>query len=168
MTIKNLSLIVAVASNGAIGKKNQLLWHIPEDLKYFKELTMGHHIVMGENTWLSLPVKPLPGRTSVVLSYDLPESEQYRVFRNIPDTLNFIKQQNDSCFIIGGASIYRQFVEYAQKLFITWVDAVFEDADAFFPTEQLPLFHIISEKPAFSEKANLNIRFTVYERNAID
>jgi dihydrofolate reductase len=164
MVLNNLSIIVAVAKNGAIGRKNQLLWHIPEDLKYFKELTMGHHIVMGENTWFSLPVKPLPGRTSVVLSYDLPDSNHYRVFRNIPDTLDYIAKQDDSCFIIGGASVYKQFIAYAQKLYITWIDENCTDADAFFPVEQLELFNVISEKPFHSEKANLNLTYTVYER----
>lgn len=129
---KPLSIIVAIANNNAIGKDNQLLWHIPEDLKRFKELTLGHKMIMGKKTWFSLPKRPLPGRESIVLT-DAAEDhfEGAKMAGSIAEVLKLCDAESEN-FIIGGGSVYAQFLPVANKLYITRVHADF-DADTFFP-----------------------------------
>lgn len=131
MIVDNLAIIVAIAQHGAIGRQNELLWHIPEDLKYFKEITTGHPVIMGWNTWLSLPKRPLPNRLNIILSFEHVCLEGCKVFTNIPDCLEFVKQQDKTCFVIGGASIYAQLIDYCKRLYITWINKECSDADAF-------------------------------------
>ena len=127
-----ISLIVAVASNGAIGVGNNLLWHIPEDFRWFKKHTRGHAVVMGKRTWESLPVKPLPGRKNIVLS-DEPGDyfEGGTSAGSIPEAISLMDPDSEN-FIIGGGTIYRQFLPLAQKLYITRVHRDY-DADTWFP-----------------------------------
>jgi dihydrofolate reductase len=132
ITTKQFSIIVAIAQNYAIGKNNQLLWRIPEDMKRFKNITSGHTVVMGKNTYHSLQVKPLPNRRNIVIS-DIPGEEIPGCDMAYSIDSAIEKADSDSeNFIIGGASIYRQFFPLAQKLYIT---RVYEntDADVFFP-----------------------------------
>lgn len=129
-----ISLISAIArSNRAIGKDNALLWHIPEDFKHFKELTSGHAIVMGENTYRSIG-RPLPNRTNIVLSQTSDFApEGVVVVRSIKEALERAKAvEQEEVFIIGGASIYRQFITMADRLYLTLVEGDYE-ADTFFP-----------------------------------
>jgi dihydrofolate reductase len=127
-----ISIIVAVGANNAIGKDNQLLWHIPEDLKRFKALTLGHKIIMGKRTWDSLPVRPLPGRESIVLTDISGERlEGATMAYSIADVLRLCDPLSEN-FVIGGGSVYQQFLPIASKLYITRVHAPF-DADTFFP-----------------------------------
>jgi len=131
-TPDNISIIAAIAENNAIGKDNKLLWHLPDDLKRFKKLTVGHTVVMGRNTFLSLPAGALPGRTNIVIS-DIP-NEQFPgciMAGSVEDALSKCKD-SDECFIIGGGMIYRQFLPYASRLYITRVHAR-PEADTFFP-----------------------------------
>ena len=128
----NISIIVAVAKNNAIGKDNKLLWHLSEDLKRFKSLTSGHYIIMGKNTYFSLPRRPLPNRTHIILT-DIPgeQIDDCMMAYSIEDAISKMNPEQEN-FIIGGASIYRQFLPLAHKLYITWVHESF-DADTFFP-----------------------------------
>ena len=127
-----ISIIVAVARNNAIGKDNQLLWHISEDLKRFKKLTTGHTIVMGKRTFYSLPVKPLPNRRSIVIT-DVPgeQIEGCVMAYSIDEAIEKMETGKEN-FIIGGGSVYRQFYPLADKFYLTLVDQDF-DADTFFP-----------------------------------
>lgn len=127
-----ISIIVAIASNNAIGKDNQLLWHIPEDLKRFKKLTSGHTIVMGKRTFESLPIRPLPNRRSVVIT-DIPgeQIEGCVMAYSIDDAIQKMEPGAEN-FIIGGGSVYRQFLPLADRLYLTLVQKDF-DADTFFP-----------------------------------
>ena len=128
----NATIIVAVAENNAIGKDNQLLWHLSDDLKRFKTLTSGHHIIMGRKTFESFP-KPLPNRTHVVIT----KQEDYKVphgiivVNSLKDALDVAKEDNQP-FIIGGGEIYNQSLEVANKIELTRVHHNFE-ADTFFP-----------------------------------
>ncbi|MBW6489598.1 MAG: dihydrofolate reductase [Lentimicrobium sp.] len=130
--MKTISIIVAIADNLAIGKDNQLLWHIPEDLKRFKALTTGHTIVMGKRTFESLPIRPLPNRRSVVIT-DVPGEEipGCVMAYSIEDAIARMDECSEN-FIIGGGMIYRQFMPLAHKLYLTLVHKVF-DADTFYP-----------------------------------
>ena len=131
----SISVIAAVAENLCIGKNNRLPWNIPEDLKHFKEMTLGKVVVMGQNTFESILGyigKPLPNRTNVVLTFD--ESyhapEGVKIFNSIDKVLAAFF--NDDIFFAGGASIYKQTIDLADTLYITHVHQVV-DGDVFFP-----------------------------------
>ena len=133
MTIyNNISIIVAIAQNFAIGKNNNLLFHLPNDLEHFKEITTGKTIVMGRNTLLSLPKWPLPNRRHVVIS-DVPgdQFEGCEMASSVEDAIQLVKSDEEA-FIIGGGMVYRQFFPLAQKLYLTLVHQDF-DADVYFP-----------------------------------
>lgn len=133
MAKPKISIICAVAENLAIGKNNQLLWHIPEDFKRFKELTDGHVVVMGENTFRSLD-RPLEGRTNIVISQNPDfEAPNALVFHSINEAIDKARElEKKEVFIIGGGQIYRQMIGLADKLYLTVVEGDFE-ADTFFP-----------------------------------
>ena len=127
-------MIAAVAQNRVIGKDNQLLWHLPDDFKFFKQQTTGHFIVMGRKTFESFP-KPLPNRTHLIISrkknYTVPEN--YFVFDHIDKALAFCQEKKqDKIFVIGGGEIYRQLMPFATELLITEVQTTL-DGDTFFP-----------------------------------
>jgi dihydrofolate reductase len=127
-----ISIIVAIARNNAIGKDNDLLWHLSEDLKRFRKLTTGHTIVMGKRTFESLPVRPLPNRRSIVIT-DVPgeQIEGCVMAYSIREAIDQMETGAEN-FIIGGGSVYRQFLPLADKLYLTLVQKDF-DADTFFP-----------------------------------
>lgn len=134
MPKSRLSIIAAIAKKDrAIGKNNALLWHIPEDFKHFKELTSGHVVVMGENTFRSIG-KPLPNRMNIVLSIDQGLSiDGCTVVHSVEEALQKAREsETEEIFIIGGASIYRQFTPFADRLYLTLVEGEYE-ADTFFP-----------------------------------
>lgn len=130
--LRQISLIVAVASNQAIGKNNRMPWHIPEDFKWFKRHTTGHPVVMGRLTWESLPLKPLPGRKNIVISAagQVEFAGATRV-RSIDEAILQMDPAGEN-FVIGGERIYRQFLPLASKIYLTRIVQEF-DADAFFP-----------------------------------
>lgn len=130
--LHNISIIVAIASNRAIGKDNRLLWHLSDDLKRFKKLTTGHTLIMGRNTFLSLPNGALPNRRHIVIS-DIPEEgfEGCEMAHSIEEAIE-LAGTGEECFVIGGGMVYKQFLPVAGKLYLTQVHASFE-ADTFFP-----------------------------------
>ena len=127
-----IASIVAVAENYGIGKDNKLLCHLPEDLKHFKAITSGHTVIMGSNTFRSLPKGALPNRRNIVLypfdDQEFPGCEQAKSF---PEVLEMCRGE-EQVFFMGGAMVYRQAMEYVNSLYITWIHKHFE-ADAFFP-----------------------------------
>jgi len=130
--MKHISIIVAIARNWAIGKDNDLLWHIPEDLKRFKKLTTGHTMIMGKRTFESLPNRPLPNRRSIVIT-DIPGEviPGCVMAYSIDEAVALCDPDNEN-FIIGGGSVYRQFMPLADRLYLTIVDKDYE-ADIFYP-----------------------------------
>lgn len=130
-----ISIIVAKSKNNAIGKNNKMLWHISDDLKYFKRVTMGHPVIMGYNTWVSLGCKPLPGRKNVVVSRSH-KAEQgcgADFFSSLETAIIELSYLDEEIFIIGGGQIYKSAMPFADKLYITIVDVDIAEADAFFP-----------------------------------
>lgn len=125
-------MIVAIGKDGAIGKAGDLIWHLPGDLKRFKEITMSHPVIMGRKTWDSLPRKPLPGRRNIVISRNKDFNPEGAGKASSPEEALKMAGSEEP-FIIGGAEIYRLFLPYATKLYLTEVDAETPDADAFFP-----------------------------------
>lgn len=127
-----LSIIVAIASDGAIGRANDLLWHLPADLKRFKELTTGHTILMGRKTFESLPRGPLPNRRNIIISRSLPTQPGAEVYPTIQQALEACAS-DEEVFIIGGGEIYRQLLPNTERIYLTRVQASFPDAEVFFP-----------------------------------
>lgn len=127
-----ISIVVAIAENGAIGYKNDLLWHLPADLKRFKEMTTGHSIIMGSRTFRSLPKGALPNRRNIVLSrtqQDFPGAE----WAASPEVALELVGEEAEAFVIGGAQVYEQMLLYTDKIYLTRVHADFPEADTFFP-----------------------------------
>jgi len=124
-------LIAAVSKKNEIGKNNQLLWHLPDDFKRFKTLTTGHYIIMGRKTFESFP-KPLPNRTHIIITRQKNYAvENCIVVPSLEEALK-VCPKNEDIYIIGGGEIYKQSIDFADKLEITLVDNDFE-ADTFFP-----------------------------------
>lgn len=159
-----ISVIVAVAEDGAIGKDNALLCRLPNDLKYFKSLTYGHTIIMGRKTFLSLPNGALPGRDNVVLSRSQAEYPLTKTYHSVEEAIEAVKEQEE-VFFIGGAQIYEQVLKYADKLYLTEIHATFPDADAYFPEIDKCEWNEVSrqDNPA-DEKHCYAYSFVVYER----
>ena len=130
--MKNVTIIAAIGRNRELGKNNDLLWHLPEDLKFFKENTIGKPIVMGSNTLKSLPRK-LKDRQYVVLTSKMDLDPDYIVVHSIEDLLSYIESEDREVMIIGGASLYKQMIDYADKMLLTEVDAEDKEADVYFP-----------------------------------
>lgn len=127
-----LSIIVAQASNRAIGKDNDLLWHLPSDLKRFKALTTGHTILMGRKTFESLPKGALPNRRNVVISRSVTRIDGAEVYPSLEQALSALSAQEE-VFVIGGGEIYAQTLPLAQRLYLTEVHASYPEAHTFFP-----------------------------------
>ncbi len=133
-----VELIVAVDENNGIGKNNDLLWHLPDDLKFFKQQTTGHIVIMGRKNYESIPEKyrPLPNRENVVLTRNASyRAEGCKVFHSLEECLDFYKNEEDRIvFITGGGEIYKQSIEQdlVDQMYITTVHATY-DADTFFP-----------------------------------
>ena len=127
-----ITIVVAMGKNREIGVDNQLLWHLPKDLKHFKELTSGHPIIMGRKTYESIG-KPLPNRTNIVISRKNDWFEEgILIVGSIKEALKFAKKIDENVFVIGGGTIYEQTIDLADQLEITLVDATL-GADTYFP-----------------------------------
>jgi dihydrofolate reductase len=151
--------IAAVSQNNAIGKGGKLPWHYSADMKFFRETTTGHAVVMGRKTWLTLG-KPLKNRLNIVLSRDsnIEPQESLVVLRDIESVLSFSKSLNTDLFIIGGAQIYKAFLPYIEKWVITEVPVKVVGADAFMPEGYLEGF-----KRAQTKKLDEELRVVTYK-----
>lgn len=131
--MSTISIIAAISDNNAIGKQQQMLWHMPFDMKRFKDLTTGHAVIMGRKTFESLPHGALPNRKNVVLT-TFPEAVFLDSFacESLHNALNLCEKE-DEVYMIGGAMVYQQALKIADKMYITQVHHVFDDADTFFP-----------------------------------
>jgi dihydrofolate reductase len=159
-----ISIIVAVSDDWGIGKDNELLWHLPEDLKRFKRLTSGNAIIMGKKTWESLPRRPLPDRKNIVLT-DVPDEqiEGSVTVYSIEEALSKCDNGKE-IFIIGGGSIYRQFMPLADRLYITHVHKK-AGADIYFPAIDLNIWEAVNTAE-FPESGDgmIPYTYTIYER----
>ena len=139
--------IAAVGRNGAIGKGGKLPWHYSADMKFFRETTTGHAVVMGRKTWLTL-AKPLKYRLNIVLTRqsDLEPRESLVVFREIESVLSFAESLTTDLFVMGGAQIYREFMPYIEKWIVTEVPLTVKGADVFMPEGYLKGFKCVDKK----------------------
>ena len=159
-----LTLIAATSTNNALGKDNQLVWHLPDDFKRFKNLTSGHYIIMGRKTFESFP-KPLPNRTHVIITrqknYEVPEG--CIVVPSLEKTIE-VCPKNDEVFIIGGGEIYKQFIDIADKVELTRVHTEVE-ADTFFPEIDSEKWKVVFEEHhSKDEKHAFDFTFITYMR----
>ncbi len=127
----NLSMIAAVGDNWELGYKNQLLCHLPADLKYFKQVTSGAPVIMGDNTWISLPKKPLPSRRNIVVTLEAVTFPDCETVHSIEAAMELVKEDPEA-FVMGGATMYRLFLPYAEKIYLTRIKSSFT-ADVYFP-----------------------------------
>lgn len=159
--IDNLSIIAAIGKNNELGLNNNLIWHLPSDLKYFKKVTSGKTIIMGRKCFESLPGL-LPNRKHIILT----NNKDYNVdgatiCHNIEYVLNYVKNTNDECFIIGGAKIYELFLPYAKKLYLTEIDAT-SRADVYFPKFDKELYE--KEEIEKINENDIDYKFVLYTR----
>jgi dihydrofolate reductase len=160
-----ISIIVAIGKNNEIGKGNDLLCHLPADLKHFKEITSGHTVIMGRKTFDSLPKGPLPNRKNIVISRnkDL-KIEGATVYSSLDYALIKLMDE-DEVFIIGGAQMYAQILPDADKLYLTKIHAEFPEADVFFPAIQSHEWREVSRETHLADEKNpYSFTFVEYER----
>ena len=166
-----LSIIVAVAQNGAIGRNNELLWHISEDLKYFKNTTTGHPVIMGRKTYESIG-RPLPGRRNIVLTRGVvdvppiknPQTTSIETVTSLEEVLR-LSQGDEEFFVMGGGMLYNATFEMADYLYLTKIFATAEDADTFFPKVEEQMWELVKEGEIMHDEENgIEYQFTVYKR----
>ena len=162
--MKKISIIVAIANNFAIGSNNQLLWHIPADLKRFKKITRGHQVIMGKLTYESLPFRPLSNRHNIVITDKPGDSfEGCTTVYSLEEALNLCNE-NEESFIIGGGSVYRQFLPFCNKLYLTQVHKNFE-ADTFFPQIDLTRWKLVErEDHDPDDSLDFSYSFLIFEK----
>jgi len=156
-----IKIIAAIGKNRELGKNNNLIWSFKEDMKFFKENTINHKIVMGLNTFNSLP-SLLKNREHIVLSYEKIDIDNVKVFTDFQELLNFIKNLEEDVFIIGGGLIYNLFIEYCDELLLTEIEADCLEADVFFPEFNKDNFYreVLSE----NEEKGIKYNFVKYRR----
>lgn len=159
-----VTIAVAMGQRNEIGFENQLLWHLPKDLKHFKEMTSGHPIIMGRKTYESIG-KPLPNRTNIVISRKNDWFEEgILIVGSIKEAIKFAKKIDENVFVIGGGKIYEQTVELADKLEVTFVKSDFH-ADTFFPKINGKIWKKVNEIcHEKDEKNQFDFCFQTYEK----
>ena len=157
-----ISIIAAVAKNRAIGFQNKLIYWLPNDLKRFKALTTGHTIIMGRNTYLSLPKGALPNRRNVVLSRSAKAFPDCEVFPSLEKALKSCKD-DEQVYIIGGAKVYEQAIDFADRLCLTEINDTPKEADAFFP-DYSGWHEVWRENHGVDERHAFPYAFVDYER----
>jgi dihydrofolate reductase len=159
-----LSLIVAAARNRVIGNRGQLPWRLSADLKRFKALTMGHHLIMGRKTFDSLEGRELPGRITVVLSRSGKVPPNIKQVTNFDEALR-LAEGDDEVFVIGGSEIFSLALPHADRLYVTWVEADVE-GDVFLQPIDLSQWQLVEETPVPADAKNqYATRFCIYDRD---
>ncbi len=159
-----ISIIVAVSDDWGIGLNNDLLWNLPEDMKRFRRLTTGNTIIMGKRTWESLPKRPLPGRTNIVITDNPNETFEGAVTAySIEDAIKKCSNEGE-VFIIGGGSIYRQFMPHADRLYITHVHKKTQ-ADVWFPVIDQEIWQVTDTEEFVSDSPDaIPYSYVIYQR----
>lgn len=155
------TIIAAIGKNRELGKENDLIWHLPNDLKFFKQVTSNHSIIMGRKTFESLP-RMLPNRKHIVLTTSENLPSEVEVYKELKQLLERYKDTTEEIFIIGGASIYSQFLEHSDKLYLTEIDEEDKDADVFFP--EFDKSNYTSELIKENEDNGIKYKHMVYRR----
>lgn len=159
------SIIVAISDNNAIGRDNQLLWHISEDLKFFKRTTLGCPVIMGRKTFESIG-RALPKRVNIVISRGFSTAEEVAVTTSLEEAFKVAEETNlERCFVIGGGQIYSQALPLVDSLIVTHVHTVIEDADTFFPEIDPVIWQVAERSELFhDEESGYSFEFVEYIR----
>ena len=158
-----ITIIAAIAKNNALGKDNKLIWYLPADLKRFKKVTLGHHIIMGRKTFESLG-KPLPNRTTIIITRNKNFTQHGCIVVNSLNEAIEATKEDENPYILGGAEIYKQALNIADKLDLTFVHQNFE-ADVFFPEIDFNIWKETSREDFNSDEKNkFNYSFVTYLR----
>ena len=153
-----------MGARGEIGQDGTMPWHLPEDLRHFKEITMGRAVIMGRRTWESLPKRPLPGRRNIVVT------RQEGYLTEGAETAPSIAEAAATCtpkerpVIIGGSTLYEAALPYCDTLHITRIDSIFPDADTYFPAIQKKYWELTEEEGPFTSKSGLKYTFYTLKR----
>jgi dihydrofolate reductase len=159
-----LTIIAAVAKNNALGKNNDLIWRLPNDLKRFKKVTLGHHVIMGRKTFESLG-KPLPNRTTIIITRNLNYKVDGCIVVNSLENAIIAAREDENPFILGGGEIYKQALDYADALDLTFVHHSFDEADTFFPAIDFTQWQeTYREDFKADEKHNYDYSFVNYKK----
>ena len=158
-------IIVAISDNNAIGRNNELLWHISEDLRFFRRTTVGSPVIMGRKTFESIG-KALPSRVNIVISRGFSTAEEVAVCSSLEDAFKVAEETNlEKCFVIGGGQIYSQALSLVDKLVVTHVHTVIEDADTFFPAIDPAIWQEAQRSELFTdEETGYTFEFVEYHR----
>lgn len=158
-----ISIIVAISDNMAIGRAGDMPWHISADLKYFKRVTAGHAIVMGRRTWESIGCRPLKNRQNIVVSRTMEPADGFVVAPSLKKAL--AQARGEEVFVIGGGKLYAEAMNVADRLYVTHVHTVIEDADTFFPEIDPEVWMLTSISETFCDEASgFEFEFAVYDR----
>ena len=163
--MSKISIIAAVSDNYAIGKSNNLPWHLPADLKHFRQLTTGHAVVMGKRTFEGLSKGPLPNRKNIVLTSVMSEGVNKGYFEadSLEDAI-YLCEHEEQVFIIGGATVYKQCIGKVDSMYITWIHKEFS-ADTFFPKIDFEKWEEVSRKDHEADETNpYSYTFSEYNR----
>ena len=158
-------IIAAISDNNAIGRDNALLWHISEDLRFFKRTTLGSPVIMGRKTFESIG-RPLPKRVNIVVSRSFTTGEEVAVTSSLEEAFKVAEETNlERCFVIGGGQIYSQSFDFADRLIVTHVHTVIEDADTFFPSIDPSEWQVDSRSEMFNDEVTgYDFEFVEYTR----
>lgn len=158
-----ISIIAAIGKNGELGKNNSLIWNILGDLKFFKETTLNHKVIMGLNTYNSIG-RELPKRKNIVLTDDLTKvcNDKVILYDNLEELIKNELNNNEENFIIGGASLYNYFYNYADRMYLTLIDEEDKDADTYFPEIQYNLWK--QTELGKNEDNNIKYKHVLFER----
>ena len=164
-----ISIVVAMADDNAIGANGKLLWRLPKDMQYFKEVTWGHHVLMGRKTWDSIPPKfsPLPGRVNIIVTRQKGYvSEGAKVVESVEEGIEIARRAGEQeLMIIGGGEIYKQALPHTNKIYLTRVHHTFAEADTFFPQLNMAEWNAVNgEWNMADEKNEFDFEFIVLER----
>ena len=158
-----ISIIVAISDNMAIGRAGDMPWHISADLKYFKRVTAGHAIVMGRRTWESIGCRQLKNRQNIVVSRTMEPADGFQVAPSLKEALALAR--GEEVFVIGGGRLYTQALGLADRLYVTHVHTVVEDADTFFPDIDPEMWTLTSiGETQVDEASGFEFEFAVYDR----
>lgn len=162
-----VALIASVGERGEIGRGGDLCWHLPEDLRRFKQLTMGRPVVMGRNTWESLPRRPLPGRLNIVVTSrpGVPEGDDMAVVSTLQEALEKGAETSEEIYVIGGAAIYGAAMPMADRLELTRILAADPGADTYFPEIEEDDWRLVERSEEMTSAKGERYRYETYERS---
>lgn len=156
-----INIIAAIGQNRELGVKNNLIWHLPDDLKFFKKTTTNHIVVMGRKTFKSIG-KPLPNRDNIIISHH--NIENIETINNPEIILKKYKNSEEEIFIIGGATLYQYFIPYANKIYLTQIEDSYPKADTYFPPFNYENYEKIILKTNIDKKQNIKYKHILYKR----